>query len=216
MKQALQQVLAATGLCLSSFACHAALTVYSGGGAGIPVQGMTNPYPLVIEAGGGTIVDVDVKLKGLWHTYPDDLDILLVGPQGQQVMLMSDVGGQFDVFGVHLVFDDDAADSIPDKDQLLSGTYKPSDNNLQVELPFEAPAPAGPYGSMLSVFNGLDAAGAWSLFIRDDTSGDSGVFNGWELHITTADPARAVPEPASAALFGLAGLAALGVRRRRG
>jgi subtilisin-like proprotein convertase family protein len=39
------------------------------------------------------ISKVVVKLKDLSHTYPDDLDILLVGPGGQTVLLMPDASG---------------------------------------------------------------------------------------------------------------------------
>jgi hypothetical protein len=37
---------------------------------------------------------VVVKLNGLSHSYPDDLDLLLVGPDGQSAMLMSDAGAR--------------------------------------------------------------------------------------------------------------------------
>ncbi len=38
------------------------------------------------------VTDVNVTLGGLTHTYPDDLDFLLVGPGGQQATIMSDAG----------------------------------------------------------------------------------------------------------------------------
>ena len=53
----------------------------------------------------GVISKVIVKLNGLQHTYPDDIDILLVGPGGERVMLMSDAGGSKDVVNVNLTFD---------------------------------------------------------------------------------------------------------------
>ncbi|MGQ9550480.1 MAG: hypothetical protein ACUVWS_17840, partial [Roseiflexus sp.] len=58
-------------------------------------QGAATPNPSTIEVSGvsGSIVSVVVRLNGLSHTFPDDLDIVLVGPSGQAVMLMSDVGG---------------------------------------------------------------------------------------------------------------------------
>src|SRR4026209_1025593 len=49
-----------------------------------------NPYPSTITVSGvsGTITDVSFTLYNLSHTYPDALDILLVGPGGQKVLLM--------------------------------------------------------------------------------------------------------------------------------
>ena len=48
----------------------------------IPSSGKATPYPSTINVSGmsGVISKVIVKLNGLNHTYPDDLDILLVGP----------------------------------------------------------------------------------------------------------------------------------------
>ncbi|MFF2290440.1 hypothetical protein [Peribacillus butanolivorans] len=58
-------------------------------------QGPAAPYPSFINVAGltGTIAEVTVTLNNMSHTFPADLDILLVGPQGKNVLLMSD-GGQ--------------------------------------------------------------------------------------------------------------------------
>src|SRR4051812_45238590 len=54
--------------------------------------GAAGPYPSVITVSGlsGVVSSVVVTLTNLTHTYPDDIDALLVGPGGQNVMLMSD------------------------------------------------------------------------------------------------------------------------------
>ncbi|WP_353957823.1 hypothetical protein [Peribacillus sp. NJ4] len=59
-------------------------------------QGPAAPYPSFINVAGltGTIAEVTVTLNNMSHTFPADLDILLVGPQGQNVLLMSDAGGE--------------------------------------------------------------------------------------------------------------------------
>jgi uncharacterized repeat protein (TIGR01451 family) len=46
---------------------------------------------------------------------------------------------------------------------------------------FPSPGPgAGPFGSLLSAFNGVSPNGAWSLYVRDDNNVDSGVIlGGW-------------------------------------
>jgi hypothetical protein len=83
-----------------------------------------------------------------------------------------------------LRFDDTAPGSLPATGQILAGTYKPT--NIGSGDVFAAPAPAGPYGAALSVFNGTDANGDWLLYIMDDQGSDSGVMNGgWRLNIAT-------------------------------
>lgn len=152
----------------------------------IPDSGNALPYPSTINVAGlsGLVGKVVVKLKGLRHTYPDDLDILLVGPGGQKVMLMSDAGGGSDVINVNLTFDAAASTSLPDSSLIASGTYTPTNYGSTDTL--NAPAPAAPYGTNLSVFNGASPNGSWQLFVNDDAPEDLGsIASGWELNITT-------------------------------
>jgi subtilisin-like proprotein convertase family protein len=150
----------------------------------IPAVGTATPYPTIINVSGvaGVIESVRVDLIGISHTYPDDIDILLVGPTGASVILMSDAGGGNDLVGVNLTFEDAATASLPDSAQIVSGTYRPT-NYLSGDT-FAAPAPAGPYGSTFAGFAGTDPNGQWSLFVVDDASGDLGqIAGGWVLHI---------------------------------
>ena len=49
-------------------------------------------------------------------------------------------------------------------------------------------APAGPWGTNLSVMNGSNPNGAWFLFVQDDAAADTGMItNGWFVNLTTAD-----------------------------
>jgi len=149
-------------------------------------SGNASPYPSNINVAGvaGTVTKVRVSLNNLNHTFPDDIDVLLVGPGGQSVILMSDAGGSDDVAGVTLAFDDAAANNLPNATQIVSGTFQPTDFGLFDIFP--APAPAGLYGTTLSVFNGVNPNGMWRLFVVDDLAGDSGNINGgWTLSITT-------------------------------
>ncbi|GBF56052.1 alkaline phosphatase [Microcystis sp. 0824] len=50
----------------------------------------------------------------LYNTWPDDIDVLLVGPTGAKALLMSDVGGSDDVNNVTLTFDPTATSFLPD------------------------------------------------------------------------------------------------------
>ena len=156
------------------------------------------PYPSTIEISGPSttgIQDVNLTLKGYTHTWPDDVGVLLVGPEGQKALVMSDVGAHNDVSGIDLTLDDEATSSLPNSDQITAGTYKPTQgtlvNNTEgslVPADFPLPAPTGPYATDLSVFDGTNPNGTWSLYVIDDTFGDAGQFaGGWSLEITTTD-----------------------------
>lgn len=147
-------------------------------------QGPAVPYPSDIVVAGvpGTIIKVTATLNNVSHTFPGDLDILLVGPLGQNVMLMSDAGGADDIVSVTLTFDDNAVTQVPTP--IVSGMYQPTNLGGGDVLP--APAPAPPYGSALNVFNGTNPNGTWSLFVFDDAGADSGtIAGGWSLTIAT-------------------------------
>jgi subtilisin-like proprotein convertase family protein len=152
-----------------------------------------SPYPSpIVVSGLGTMSDVNVTLTGLTHTFPDDVDVLLVGPAGQSTLLMADTGdGNANaVSGVDLTFDDAAGDSLPDEGQIVSGTYKPTlgtaNFGCAVPTSFPTPAPAGPYGPpSLAVFNGTNPNGSWSLYVIDDSALDTGsISGGWSLDIS--------------------------------
>jgi subtilisin-like proprotein convertase family protein len=178
-----------------------------------PAPGAASPYPSAISVSGftGTITDVNVTLSGLTHSFADDVAVLLVAPAGQTTLLMADTGGGVDVFGVNLTFDDAAAASLPDESPLASGSYKPTVGSITgvgfctVPSSFPTPAPGGPYGSALSVFNGTDPNGTWSLYVIDDTLGDLGsIAGGWSLEISGVE----VPPDAGQALGDLRELVA--------
>jgi hypothetical protein len=126
---------------------------------------------------------------GVSHTFPDDIDALLVGPTGTNVMIMSDCGGGNDITTLTFTFDDGAASSLSDAGTLTSGTFKPSNFDTATDL-LPSPAPTGPnYGATLSLFNAQNPNGTWSLYVRDDQASDSGsIASGWRLNITTATP----------------------------
>jgi Ca2+-binding RTX toxin-like protein len=159
--------------------------------------GSAAPYPSQISVSGltGTITQVTVELQTINHTFPDDIDVLLVGPFGQNVLLWSDAGGGTDLVNVFLGFDDTAAASLPDSTAISTGSYKPT--NYGTPESFGSPAPSGPYGSALSIFNGTDPNGTWSLYVTDDNVSNTGsIADGWLLNIDGPTvPAGAPPPP---------------------
>jgi hypothetical protein len=152
----------------------------------IPSSGMASPYPSTLTVSGllGTVSKVSLRLNGFGHTYPSDVDVLVMGPGGQTVLVMSDSGAGIPVSGVNLVLDDAATLSLPDVAQVASGTYKPT--NYGAGDLFMPPAPAAPYGAALSDFVGSNPNGTWSLYVMDDSGGDAGsIAGGWAIDITS-------------------------------
>lgn len=158
------------------------------------------PYPsaIVVPTTTGTITKVTLTIYGLTHARQNDLDILLVGPLGQKVLLMSDVGGGLSVANVNLTFDDAAAVFLPTgAAPITTGTYRPTDSGSTSDA-FSAPSPAAPYSSTLSVFNGTIPTGTWSLYVVDDRGINTGsISGGWRLSLQTTAPIVAAPSALS-------------------
>jgi subtilisin-like proprotein convertase family protein len=154
-----------------------------------------NPSLLTVAGLPNGIVDVNVTLKGLMHSYPDDIDVMLVGPGGQRTVLLSDAGGKWPLAtAVDLMFDDSAIGNAPDEAKLNTGSYKPT-NYLDVPsdtFPGVLPLATKNEPAALSTFNNTNPNGTWRLFVSDDSGMDLGsLSHGWGLSITTVDPAGA-------------------------
>lgn len=149
----------------------------------IPSSGAATPYASTITVATGEIIKrLRVTLFNVSHTNPDDIDVLLVGPGGQRVRLMSDAGGNQDLVNTTLSFVDNAATRLPDSAQIVGGLYKPS--NFGATDAFPAPAPAAPYATTLSAFRHTSADGVWSLYVSDDLGGFRGSIGGWAMSVT--------------------------------
>jgi subtilisin-like proprotein convertase family protein len=140
----------------------------------IPDNGQTgDPLRATIQVprSAGIIRDLDVSLS-ISHTFDADLDLTLkhtLGGTSQSVLLFDDVGSNDDGFRVWL--DDQAQRDI--------GTVLDDPQDLPVTGIFD------PEGlATLSIFNGTDASGTWTLTVDDDATPDTGTLLQWSLKIT--------------------------------
>ena len=94
----------------------------------------------------------------------------------------------------------------------VTGTWQPDGRSLDPEAP-GADFDLNLRPAMLDVFNGLNANGAWSLYLVDASPGAVGRLVSWEITVAQ------VPEPGSAVLaavaFGGAGAVVVWKRRPR-
>ncbi len=191
-------------------------------GTGATTGAPATPYPSnIVVAGLPTSTSkVTVTLNNISHSFPSDVDVLLVSPTGQKFILMSDVIGGTDWSGQTYTFDDAAAALLPiSGSPPASGTFKPT--NYGTGDAFPVPAPASPYltpgtagsDTLASAFAGQNPNGTWSLFVVDDAGTDTGTFaGGWSITITTATPVCAAPITAgSVKTQGGAGAMAIGM-----
>ncbi|TQK72853.1 hypothetical protein [Nocardioides sp. SLBN-35] len=163
------------------------------------VRTVTHPAPVVVPDASittatldvtnlpGVITDVDVTLNNVVHTWPRDLDIYLQAPGSSRVVrLMSDACGTSatPLAGAFLTIDDDAGTTMPTNAACPTGTYKPSEYE-----PANDTLPAGTtFADRLSVFDGGNANGTWTLYAADDLGVYTGqLTGGFSLTIATDD-----------------------------
>jgi subtilisin-like proprotein convertase family protein len=167
-----------------------------------------------------TIVSIDsvVLTLNISGTFNGDLYGYVTHSSGFTVLLnrpgkSASSGFGYDDDGFSVTFDDTAAADIhtyrnsdtPGIGTPLSGLWQPDGRNVDPADVTEASART----AMLSSFNLSAAAGDWTLFLADTSSGDTHTLQSWTLSIT----GTAIPEP-GALLLALAGGMAL-LRRRR-
>lgn len=155
----------------------------------VPDQGSASVSDIVVSDMADAVINtVTVTLHGLSHTFPADLDILLVGPNNVGVVLMSDAGRDHDLAAVDLTFADAATAKLPRLDAIATGTYQPTDH-VENQADSYPAAPAAPYATALSAFSGISPNGTWSLYVVDDAVDDMGALaGGWSLSFDTIRP----------------------------
>ncbi|HEX8180020.1 MAG TPA: hypothetical protein VF525_10800 [Pyrinomonadaceae bacterium] len=153
------------------------------------------PSPITVAGEVGVVQRVSVTLNGLTHSFPSDVDMLLVSPTGRKAVIMSDFGaGAPGVNGINMTLDDYAAVPIPSTVTgntgypFVTGSYRPANSGTTDAFP--APAPAAPYTYTLSAFNGDSPNGTWNLYIIDDANLDGGsISGGWTISFDVRPPA---------------------------
>lgn len=159
----------------------------------ISSSGTANPYPSEIQISGlnGVVTDIAVGLENISHALPDDVDVLLVAPNGRNIILMSDVGGNVAANNVSLTFSDFAPQNLPDNAALSNGLFKPT--NFDSTDTFPSPAPQTLSGTNFNSFFGSNPNGTWLLYVIDDQGNNAGnIAGGWNLSIKTS-PSACLP-----------------------
>lgn len=169
----------------------------------------TNPgvppsnYPSTITVAGlsGTVTKVTVTFA-VTGTFPDDLDVLLVGPTGAMSLVMSDAGGSGDPVNVTYTFDQTAAGLMPDAPTTIvpAGTFQPS-NYAGLATPepggqdnFPTAGGLMSYPTTFNIFNGTNPNGDWKLYVVDDQNLDTNSLpGGWSIDITTGSAQAGCP-----------------------
>src|SRR4028119_1601343 len=170
---------------------------------------LATPYPSAINVSGvtGKVDSVTITLNNVntsssARSEAQNINLLLVGPGGENVVLMSQVPSAA-LTNVTLKFDDNAASFlssfplVPVPPNIASGTYKPTNYSLNgYGDVYPTPlieAPEGPYGSTLSVFNKTNPNGTWQLYAVDANQENSnasnatnpGIIASWSVDIAT-------------------------------
>lgn len=132
--------------------------------AGTPTVNST----LVIPAAEGAVIsEITVDLN-ITHTWVRDLTVTLISPAGTQVKLVDRPCTNVALNNIVATFDDSGIALICANNPAVGGTIIPVD--------------------ALSLFDGQNTAGTWTLRVADQAAQDGGTINSWTLNICTTQP----------------------------
>ena len=147
------------------------------------------------------ILSLELQLTGFTHSFPDDLEIYLIDPFSETLLVMANRGDGVDlaVSGITMIFNDNGGRS------LLAYDNSQLDPSVPGTLAtYYQPEGSGGMSNFVKQSGGTDT---WTLLIIDSAENDGGSLTSWTLRGT------AVPEPVSLSLLALGALTLL--RRRR-
>ncbi len=156
---------------------------------GSGTSGNGNPYPCVMGVGGLPVAGVTVRsvtINNYNHTFPDDVDLVLVSPTGTAVILMSDAGGATSASGQNFTFQD-GSPLLADNAFNNTGTYAPTNYGTPDNFPAPGPGSLSQAAPALSSFTG-DPNGNWSLYAVDDAGSNTGVIGSWSITFGIPSP----------------------------
>ncbi len=132
----------------------------------LPQNISTNGTPTVESKinllAGGQISDVNIKKIQGYHEYFKDLEVRLISPAGTNVLIWKDRCSSYNG-NFNISFDDGAGSAF---------ACPPPNNN-------SASKPSG----LFSTFNGENAAGIWTLRVKDNVSSSGGTISAFEIQI---------------------------------
>lgn len=115
---------------------------------------------------GGTLSDVNLGVN-ITHTYVSDLTITLTGPTGASAIVFNRGCGSSQ--NINATFDDSGSVIACGANPAVSGIVIPA--------------------NALSVFNGLNPVGNWTLTVADGFNQDGGSLDSWSLNLCSTAPA---------------------------
>lgn len=167
-------------------------TLNSGTVINIPGSGSTgnaSPYPGTINVSGYPTTGVTVRsvtINNYDHTFPDDVDLVLVSPTGTAVILMSDCGGSASATGQNFTFLD-GAPALADAAFNPTGTYRCTNYGTPDNFPAPGPGSLTQATPTLSSFTG-NPNGDWKLYAVDDLTLNAGLIGSWSITFNVPGP----------------------------
>ena len=132
----------------------------------IPAAGAPTISSNINIPNAGSIIDLNVVNLTGTHSWVSDLTFVLTSPNSSNATLFAQICGGDDDFDVN--FDDAAASSQLPCPPVGGGTYQSEDP--------------------LSVFNGENLLGTWTLSVSDGANQDGGSLDNWGIQVCVAAP----------------------------
>ncbi len=132
-----------------------------------------------IGAGGATLDNVTIA--SLTHTFDGDLDISIIAPSGETVLLSGGNGGSLNNY-IGTVFANGGNPCIESGSPPYTGTWEPEGDNMV----FIREGDCTMNNIFATEFDGVDADGTWALEVIDNLFLDLGFMNEWSITLTAA------------------------------